>query len=77
MAPGEPNLGVEEEFLGVPIIPDIQSIKRSHAETALSWRQVTGDIFSHYFESGYSLIDVLSPEECDEMFFCYILQRRK
>ena len=75
LAPGEPDLGKKEEFLGGPVPTGIQGLKTSDPELAMRWRLVTRELFCSYFERGYRLVDVLSPDEWGGTLFLYVLQR--
>lgn len=69
------RLDLDDEFIAVPIILDMQNYKRSHPESALDWRLGTRTVFQAYFSRGYRVNDVLSPAESSLDHSIYILQR--
>lgn len=64
----------ETKFLFVPVPSDIQKLKNSSAELALSWRMSTRRVFTHYFNKGWTAIDLFKTHLSSDLCF-YVLKR--
>jgi predicted GNAT superfamily acetyltransferase len=59
--PAELVLDREEPVLLLPVPAHFQEVKRADMNTALCWREKTGQLFQHYFSRGYMVTGLLRP----------------
>ncbi|UFJ41573.1 GNAT family N-acetyltransferase [Brevibacillus humidisoli] len=71
--PLEPVWETDEPFIGISVPAYFQQIKRTDMNTAKEWRQVTRQLFPHYFSNGYTVVDVI--RQADELTVTYLLQK--
>ncbi|MED3562888.1 GNAT family N-acetyltransferase [Bacillus xiapuensis] len=74
--PLEPVLNQDSSkgFLFVPVPSDFQIIKKINPDLALSWRRCTREVFVHYFEKGWSAIDLFRSKSNPELCY-YVLKK--
>ncbi|MEH7334624.1 GNAT family N-acetyltransferase [Neobacillus drentensis] len=62
----------ESGFLFVPVPSDMQTLKKYSSELALSWRMSTGQVFTHYFQNGWTAIDLVKSQS-NPALYLYVL----
>lgn len=63
-----------DDYLFIPVPSDVQSMKKNDPELALSWRNGTREVFSHYFHKGWTAIDLFRSEI--ESDLCYYVLKK-
>ena len=63
----------ESGFLFVPVPSDMQNLKKYSPELALSWRMRTRKIFTHYFQNGWTAIDLVKSQS-NPALYLYVLK---
>ncbi|MFC9601315.1 GNAT family N-acetyltransferase [Peribacillus butanolivorans] len=63
-----------EGFHFVPVPSDFQTLKKNSSELALSWRMRTREVFTHYFENGWTAVDLFRSKSDSD--FCYYVLKK-
>jgi predicted GNAT superfamily acetyltransferase len=63
-----------KEYVGVPIPSDISRMRRDAKVHALQWRLAVREALQYYFNKGYVVIDILTPEESKTPTHVFVLQ---
>lgn len=71
--PVEVNLQHTSDKLQVAVPAHFQAVKRQDMSIAQAWREVTREVFTHYFAQGYVVVDVIRSES--EPVVIYLLQK--
>ncbi|MEH7107273.1 hypothetical protein [Bacillus sp. JJ1764] len=74
--PLETVLGKDSEsgVLFVPVPSEIQKLKKDRPELALSWRMSTRQVFTDYFQKGWSAVDLVRRQSEPDLCF-YVLKQ--
>jgi predicted GNAT superfamily acetyltransferase len=73
--PSDPDTSMDDKLIAVPIPGGMNKLRKANLPASLRWREATRETFSSYFKQGYTLADILSPDESSSKLFLYILQR--
>ncbi|WP_223587991.1 GNAT family N-acetyltransferase [Neobacillus bataviensis] len=65
---------LESSFLFVPVPSDMQNLKKYSSELALSWRMSTRQVFTHYFQNGWTAIDLVKSQSNANLYL-YVLKQ--
>lgn len=68
-----PNLVLTAPQVIVTIPGDFQALKQADLKQAKHWREITRQIFLHYFRRGYAAVDFSGDRESG----CYLLERKE
>lgn len=60
--PGDASLNQTEELIGINVPAHFQEVKKSDMNLAANWRQITRELFQHYFAADYAVVDVKRHE---------------
>lgn len=71
--PGDRRLDAIEQQILVPVPSSFQEVKRASMKTAAAWRNVTRELFTHYFTSGYVVTEVIRDNTKPIVY--YLLQK--
>lgn len=74
-APGELLPDADAPTVAVEVPADYQAIKAADRALALAWRMATREMFEHYFERGYSVVEFVSRVQDGERRNAYVLGR--
>jgi len=66
----------ESAILLIEVPPEFQAIKAVSLDLARDWRALTADLFIHYFDHGYTVIDFVSDSSGDRRRNFYVLARQ-
>ncbi|MCC7447428.1 MAG: hypothetical protein IT324_08440 [Anaerolineae bacterium] len=66
----------ESDILLIEVPPEFQAIKAVSLDLARNWRALTADLFIHYFDHGYTVVDFVSDSSGDRRRNFYVLARR-
>ena len=73
--PSSCDLGATKEELLVEIPASFQSIRETDLSLALEWRLHTRDMFTHYFDAGYTVTEFISEIRDQVRHSYYLLSR--
>jgi predicted GNAT superfamily acetyltransferase len=59
----------------VPVPANFQELKKDDLPLALKWREMTGQVFKHYLESGWTVTDLIKDERNQHQYL-YSLRKR-
>lgn len=76
LVPLETDLSKDTElgFLFVPVPSDMQMLKKYSSDLALSWRMSTREVFTHYFQRGWTAVDLVRSQTNSDLCY-YILKK--
>ncbi|HUM78684.1 MAG TPA: hypothetical protein PK962_01765, partial [Candidatus Saccharicenans sp.] len=68
--PGKPRLRLKEPIILAETVPDVESL-RPTPEVIAAWQAALRQVFKHYFQQGYAVVDFSFGEKC-----YYVLSNR-
>ena len=74
-APANPTLGAAAPTVQIEIPADYQAVKAADPALALEWRQVTRQVFEHYFAAGYRVVEFISRRTAEGRHSFYLLDK--
>lgn len=74
--PLDARFDLESDILLIEVPPEFQAIKVVSLDLARAWRALTADLFIHYFDQGYTIVDFVSDSNGDRRRNFYVLARK-
>lgn len=76
LLPAEIDLNKDsaDDYLFVPVPSDFQTLKKNSSALSLSWRMSTRKVFVHYFQEGWTAIDLFRNK--NESDLCYYVLKK-
>lgn len=72
--PSEVILNLNDEHLLVPVPGNFQSLKKSDFLLAVTWRETTKQVFSHYMQRGWLVVDLLKDSQMENQYV-YVMKK--
>jgi predicted GNAT superfamily acetyltransferase len=75
LVPGKVDLNLMEAKFVIPVPGNFQEMKKADFSLALTWRKATRRVFTHFFNNGWQVTDLLKDTEIPNQYL-YLVEKR-